>query len=331
MSVINNIRFNQTKDSVSIATDTGFIVYNLDPFGKKLERKILGGLRLVQMLYNSNLYILIGDGKYNEYYSNKLVIWNDEKSQNEVEIEYNDIIKNVECREDIMVVVLEYKTIIYNSSDYSRLREIETCNNPLGLITINYSINFNKKLRLVSPNKTYGCVDIWDKQSVESLRSIQAHNNKLECIQLNNNGEYLATASNMGTIIRLFNINNGEMISEFRRSIYSKIVNNLIFNEYSNLLLCTTLCGSIDIFKTGLNNEINNIQIDEKKHLFNLFRNNSISKYKMNGIKMTGCFLGDSIIMLGYNSKYYQFKYETGLKLYNITNLFFGENSLINN
>ena len=36
MNVINNIRFNQTKDSVSIATNEGFLVYNLDPFEKKI-------------------------------------------------------------------------------------------------------------------------------------------------------------------------------------------------------------------------------------------------------------------------------------------------------
>tara|TARA_Y100000389_G_scaffold181444_1_gene197044 strand:- start:1087 stop:2085 length:999 start_codon:yes stop_codon:yes gene_type:complete len=332
MNVINNIRFNQTKDSVSIATNEGFLVYNLDPFEKKIERYISGGLRLVQMLYNTDLFLLVGNGKNNEYYSNKIVIWNDSKLKNEVQIEYNDIVKNVEWREDILVVVLEYKIYVYNNTDYTKLREIHTYNNPLGLVSINYSINFNKKLRLVSPSKKVGWVEVWDKTSKDPLRLIKTHNNKLECIQLNNNGEYLATASNMGTIIRIFNINNGILIKEFRRGIYSKIIHNLVFNEYSNLLLSTTLCGTIDIFKTGLNDEITNIQIEIANPLSNIFNKScSISKYKIDNIKFKGCFINDYIVILGNNSKYYQFKYDTGLKLYNITNLFFGENSLINN
>ena len=332
MSTINNIRFNQTKDSVSIATDHGFLIYNLDPFFKKIERKIPGGLRIVQMLYNSQLYLFVGNGLKNNYYSNQITIWNDEKKINEVQIEYNDIVKNVEWREDIIIVVMEYKIYVYNNNDYTKIREINTCNNPLGLISINYSINFNKKLRLVSLNRNHGYVDIWDKSSDEPLRQIKAHNNKLECIQINNNGEYLATASNRGTIIRIFNVNNGEKIKEFRRGYYNKIINNLVFNEYTNLLMCTTISGSIDLFQTGLNNEINNMEIEKQESIFNIFGNEwSISKYKVNDIKMVGCFLGDNIIMLGDNSKYYQFKYERGIKLYNITNLFFGENSLINN
>ena len=141
------------------------------------------------------------------------------------------------------------------------------------MISINYSINFNKKLRLVSLNQNHGYVDIWDKSSNEPLRQIKAHNNKLECIQINNNGEYLATASNRGTIIRIFNVNNGEKIKEFRRGYYNKIINNLVFNEYTNLLMCTTISGSIDLFQTGLNNEINNMEIEKQESIFNIFGN----------------------------------------------------------
>ena len=163
---------------------------------------------------------------------------------------------------------------------------------------------------------------------MDPLREISAHNNKLECVQLNNNGEYLATASNMGTIIRLFNVNNGELIKEFRRGSTTKIIYNLCFNQYSNLLLCNTKCGSIHIFETGLNSEVTDLVIPVDFIPSFLKYNWDISRYRIDGVLCKGCFNGDNLIMISYDSKYYNFKYENGIKLYNIVNLFFGNNNL---
>lgn len=325
MGVINNIRFNQTKDCASIATSEGFMVYSLTPFKKIIERPIQGGLELVQMLNNTGLFVLIGNGKNIDYPSNKLFIWNENTEKIELDIEYNDIVKNIKIRSDILVVVLEYKTILYEMLSYKRIKEMRTYNNPLGLVTINYSLTHNKKLRLVTPGINIGYVDIWDKYGEEPLKSLKVHNNKLECINLNNNGEYLATASHKGTIIRIYNINDYTIVKEFRRGIYSKMVYTLSFNQYANLLLCNTKCGDIDIFETGLNSEI----MEFKKKGF--FLNWSVGSYSLDGILARGCFINDRICMIGYNGKYYQFTYTDGLKLYNILNLFFGDNCLITN
>ena len=60
-----------------------------------------------------------------------------------------------------------------------KIKDILTLNNPLGLITINYSLSHNKKLRLVSLSTTIGSIDIWDKYGDEPLKTIKAHNNKI--------------------------------------------------------------------------------------------------------------------------------------------------------
>jgi WD40 repeat protein len=174
-----------------------------------------------------------------------------------------------------------------------------------------------------------GSIEIWDKYGDEPLRIIKAHNNRLECIQLNSNGEYLATASNMGTIIRLFNVNNGELVTEFRRVTNTKRIYNLCFNPYSNLLLCNTKCGSMHIFETGLNTEITSVVVPSDLIPSFLKYNWSISRYRIDNTLCRGCFNGDNLIMISYDSKYYQFTYDTGIKLYNISNLFFGKNNIL--
>ena len=46
---------------------------------------------------------------------------------------------------------------------------------------------------------------------------IKAHESKIACLSINKNGTLLATSSDTGTLIRLFDLNNGENISVFRR------------------------------------------------------------------------------------------------------------------
>ena len=143
MDTINNIRFNHTKDCVTLATNFGFVVYSINPFEKKIERDLGTGLEIVQMLNNTNTFILVGNGSNINYPTNKVIVWNDIEQVIVMDIEYNDIVKNIEVRTDILVVVLEYKILLYEIVSYKKIKEIITCNNPLGLVTINYSLNHN--------------------------------------------------------------------------------------------------------------------------------------------------------------------------------------------
>ena len=74
---------------------------------------------------------------------------------------------------------------------------------------------------LACPDREKGRVKVniytGDSASEEISNVLEAHNSSLSCISLNYNGTLLATASEKGTIIRLYNPHSGEALQELRR------------------------------------------------------------------------------------------------------------------
>jgi WD40 repeat protein len=112
-----------------------------------------------------------------------------------------------------VIVVLEKKVYVYNFSNLCLIDSIETTVNQLGLITVSYD---NNECVLACPDKERGKVrvKIYSKEgdSVEQNNTIDAHNSQLSCLTINYWGTLLATASEKGTIIRLFNPQTGEAL-----------------------------------------------------------------------------------------------------------------------
>lgn len=66
--------FNQDVSCISVGTETGLRIYSISPFEEKVRRPE-GGLRIVEMLYNTNMIALVGGGKDPKFSSNRVVIF----------------------------------------------------------------------------------------------------------------------------------------------------------------------------------------------------------------------------------------------------------------
>lgn len=65
---------------------------------------------------------------------------------------------------------------------------------------------------------------------------------------LNTKGNILATASDKGTLVRLFNTETGEQLQEVRRGSKKSEIYSLSFNPSSTFLSCSSDRGTIHIF-----------------------------------------------------------------------------------
>ena len=98
---------------------------------------------------------------------------------------------------------------------------------------------------------TSGEVLIFDAVKLEAVNVVEAHRAPLSSIALNNEGTLLATASETGTIIRVFSLPKGTKLYQFRRGTYPSTIYSMSFNLSSTLLCVSSTTDTVHIFRLG--------------------------------------------------------------------------------
>lgn len=106
------------------------------------------------------------------------------------------------------------------------------------------------------PQSTYvaptsGEVLVFDTLTLKAVNVIEAHRSPLSCICVNSEGTILATASETGTIIRVFSIPKGQKLYQFRRGTYPSTIYSMSFNLSSTLLCVSSTSDTVHIFRLG--------------------------------------------------------------------------------
>lgn len=80
---------------------------------------------------------------------------------------------------------------------------------------------------------------------------VEAHKSPLSAVSLNSDGTLLATASDKGTIIRVFSVPNAQKLYQFRRGTYPARIYSMSFNLVSSLLCVSSATETVHIFRLG--------------------------------------------------------------------------------
>jgi WD40 repeat protein len=237
------------------------------------------------MLKKSNILALVGGGILPKFSENKITIWDDHQGIVMSQIRLNSNIIKVKIREDAIIGALIDKIYIININTLETIDVLETLNNPHGILSISYNIN---DLYIAFPNSKYkGKVEIDNYVISKNIynkaepKLIQAHESNIAYITINNEGTLLATSSDKGTLIRLFNILKAEKIIELRRGAKNAIINCLAFDINSEFIGCTSDSFTVHIFDI---HEINKLlEQNEEKTQSNT--NNDNKKEKVKNVK----------------------------------------------
>lgn len=90
---------------------------------------------------------------------------------------------------------------------------------------------------------------IFDATKLESVNVIEAHQAPLSCVALNHEGTLLATASEKGTIVRVFSIPDAQKLFQFRRGSIPARILSMSFNSTSTLLCVSSATETVHIFR----------------------------------------------------------------------------------
>ncbi|PVU89631.1 hypothetical protein BB561_005254 [Smittium simulii] len=296
--------FNQDYGCFSVGTESGFRIYNSDPFKEKMKREFEeGGIGNITMLYRSNFLALVGGGRNPQFPSNKVMIWDDSTRQIISELEFRSEVRSVLLRKDLIIVFLRAKCIVCTLEPQpQKLHAFETFDNVKGIGAVSYesesgilvfpgrqkgqiqvvhlnniSKDNNNLLSKISDTattsyqptisniesagldvSTSNTEEIAIKGAKQALKPakiniVVAHATALSALAISNDGAYVASASEKGTLIRVFSTEDGMLLYELRRGVDRANIFSIAFSSDSSRICVSSDKGTVHIFNLDAN------------------------------------------------------------------------------
>jgi len=247
-----NASFNQDNSCFSICTRDGYKIFNCKS-GSLCYEKSDGALSIVEMLYSTSLLAIVGAGEQPALSPRRLCLFNTETGTAVKELNFVTAILAVRLNRKSLIVVLQDKAYIYDLNKVTILYTIDTVPNPKGLCAFSPC---QDNCYLALPASTdKGVVLIYNVNELHSHCQINAHKSPLAAMVLSSNGSHIATASEQGTVIRVYLVSQASKAFSFRRGTSPAAIYSLSFGPSSQvpqLLVATSSSGSVHIFTLGL-------------------------------------------------------------------------------
>lgn len=255
MSILD-LSFNDDTTCLVAGLNNGFTVYSLkQAIEKSIVTELNGGIGKARLLRSTNILALVGGGEEPFRAKDNVIVWNQHHKKIVVSIELNEPIKNVFITNKKIVIVVETRVCIaaLTNGDISDTKN--TYSNEKGLCK--YS-NKNDSLILVTLGTKKGEVSVWFL-TAEKHTTIQAHQNNIVALAINEDGSMIATASESGTNIHVYDTETGNLKYKLRRGTTlvsaSTEIYDICFDKNSKQLACVSNSGTIHIWDLTTNDE----------------------------------------------------------------------------
>lgn len=158
-----------------------------------------------------------------------------------LEISTLTAVRGVQLGREHIVVALQNSVRVYSFSKPPELLHVyETADNMHGLCCLS-------EKRLASPGRTAGQIQLAEL-ATGNVSIVPAHSSPLRSIKLSSDGELLASASETGTLIRIYSTGNCAKVAELRRGIDQATIFSLAFSPSGNMLACTSDKSTLHVF-----------------------------------------------------------------------------------
>jgi WD40 repeat protein len=203
---------------------------------------------MVTMLFKTNIFGIVGSDNNPEYKQNIALIWDDLNSSILLKVSLKEKILNLKLSHNKILIVSKSKIYVFDLKSFNVIDKIDTIPNPLGLLGLNYT---KDKTILVYPSsnedKKKGDITIKNIEQKKCLY-ITPHNHPVAYITLSYNGLLLATASEEGKKIRIFETVTGEYLQELNRGSEKAKIKCICIDFNNQFIAASSERGTIHIW-----------------------------------------------------------------------------------
>lgn len=239
--------FNQDSTSLALGMKSGYKLFSLssvDTLSCIYESVETPEVCLVERLFCSSLVVVVSSQM-----PQRMNIYHFKKGTEICNYSYPSPVHAVKLNRQRLVVCLEESIYIHNIKDMKLLKTLlNTPANPSGLCALSVSPSSSYMAYPGSANS--GEVVLYDANALSTVTVIPAHSSSLAALSFNPSASKLASASERGTVIRVFSIPNGQLLSEFRRGMKRYVhISCLSFSPDGQFLCASSNTETVHIFK----------------------------------------------------------------------------------
>lgn len=251
--------FNQDATCLAVASNQGYGVFNCSPFGQSYKTKE-SAIGQVEMLFSTSLVVLVCQGEHAAASPRKIKIVNTKRNATICELTYPTSVLKVRMNRERLIVVLEDQIYIYNISNMKLLQALKTPLNRYGIADLSstgdasilvYPSGSPATHTLAATTKPVPSTEVtlYDCTNMAPLNVVKAHKSPLAVLKLSHDGTMLASASEKGTIVRVFAVPSGTLLHQFRRGTYPSRIFSIAFNSSSTLLALSSATSTVHIYR----------------------------------------------------------------------------------
>ncbi|XP_071777471.2 WD repeat domain phosphoinositide-interacting protein 1 isoform X1 [Centroberyx gerrardi] len=239
--------FNQDSTSLAVGTKTGYKLFSLTMVDKLdciHESAETPDVYIVERLFSSSLVVVVSTAM-----PRRMNVYHFKKGTEICNYSYSNNILAVRLNRQRLVVCLEESVYIHNIKDMKLLKTLlNTPSNPSGLCAL--SISHSNSYLAYPGSATIGEIIVYDANNLSTVTMIPAHDSPLAALTFNASGTKLASASERGTVIRVFSVPEGLRLFEFRRGMKRYVsISSLSFSPDGQFLCASSNTETVHIFK----------------------------------------------------------------------------------
>ncbi|KAL2754056.1 hypothetical protein ACRALDRAFT_2043149 [Sodiomyces alcalophilus JCM 7366] len=240
-----SVSFNHNASHFTLGLNTGYAVFVTESCSLRSIKDLQCPIAHVEMMGLTNYLAIVANCTYSHFSQNKVVLWDDQGDKPGAYISLLQPVRRVLqgnlLGQRHIIVVLQDSARIYTVNKRPEfVSQYETAQNRLGLCCMS-----DRLLALLG--NTPGHVQLVDR-ATKTVNIIPAHNSPLRALHMSQDGSLLATASDKGTLIRIWSTRTRARLAELRRGVDPSTIFHLAFNPSGTMLACTSDKSTLHIF-----------------------------------------------------------------------------------